>query len=344
MDMSVAAFATLVRSIFNGTGMPEHILGRIALDVVSALNSMWAQCRLIHRDIKPQNILINTRGEVKLCDFGLAREIVYSGQRLSTKPGTLYYLAPERLRRRPENQVYDQRADVWSLGLTILELAIGRFPLQGAPMEILDQIKTDTANRFKVPFDLGYSNDFQKFIDQWYIYGEPIVRTQTLPCQLTSHFGSCTHKMDRRANYGDLLREAALLRMAKNVNIAQYVHLVLDHRPPSPSPAVNLEHQGKEYIFIVGLFKRECHFAHRLAGEWYKLASPKHKYSSTNMVVVVNNGLTICDVRHTESYSPSVNKWTTMVDFPEISASQSFTSSIVQINGIVHVLDGRQGK
>lgn len=76
----------------------------------------------MHRDIKPSNVLVNSRGHIKLCDFGVSGELVNSIA--DTFVGTSTYMAPERI----QGAQYTIKSDVWSVGLMIMELAIGRFP------------------------------------------------------------------------------------------------------------------------------------------------------------------------------------------------------------------------
>lgn len=76
----------------------------------------------MHRDIKPSNVLVNSRGQIKLCDFGVSSELVNSVA--DTFVGTGTYMAPERIQGSP----YTVKSDVWSVGLTLFELAIGKFP------------------------------------------------------------------------------------------------------------------------------------------------------------------------------------------------------------------------
>ena len=101
----------------------------------------------MHRDIKPSNVLVNSRGQIKLCDFGVATETVNSIA--NTFVGTSTYMAPERI----QGGAYSIKSDVWSVGLTIMELAIGRFPFDATdssagdrasagPMGILDLLQT----------------------------------------------------------------------------------------------------------------------------------------------------------------------------------------------------------
>ncbi|ODV59249.1 Pkinase-domain-containing protein [Ascoidea rubescens DSM 1968] len=99
----------------------EKVIGKVAESVLRGLSYLH-QHKIIHRDIKPQNILLNELGEIKLCDFGVSGEVVNS--LATTFTGTSYYMAPERIR----GNAYTVTSDVWSLGLTLLEVAQGRFP------------------------------------------------------------------------------------------------------------------------------------------------------------------------------------------------------------------------
>nr|XP_032804389.1 dual specificity mitogen-activated protein kinase kinase 5 isoform X2 [Petromyzon marinus] len=101
--------------------VPEHVLGRIAVAVVKGLTYLWS-LKILHRDVKPSNILVNTRGQVKLCDFGVSTQLVNSIAK--TYVGTNAYMAPERI----AGEQYGIHSDVWSLGISFMELALGRFP------------------------------------------------------------------------------------------------------------------------------------------------------------------------------------------------------------------------
>jgi mitogen-activated protein kinase kinase len=97
-------------------------LGKIAEAVLGGLTYLYQAHRIMHRDIKPSNVLINSRGEIKLCDFGVSSELENSVA--DTFVGTGTYMAPERIQGSP----YTVKSDVWSVGLTLMELAIGKFP------------------------------------------------------------------------------------------------------------------------------------------------------------------------------------------------------------------------
>lgn len=76
MDTSLDKFYAKVYKL--GRRIPEDILGKIAVAVVSALHYLYSQLKVIHRDVKPSNILINKKGEVKMCDFGISGYLVDS--------------------------------------------------------------------------------------------------------------------------------------------------------------------------------------------------------------------------------------------------------------------------
>ncbi|KAF2175726.1 dual specificity mitogen-activated protein kinase [Zopfia rhizophila CBS 207.26] len=120
------------------------VLGKIAEAVLGGLAYLYDTHRIMHRDLKPSNILVNSRGNIKLCDFGVSSEL--EGSIAETFVGTGTYMAPERIQGSP----YTVKSDVWSVGLTLMELAIGKFPFNnsdndadepGGPQGILDLLQ-----------------------------------------------------------------------------------------------------------------------------------------------------------------------------------------------------------
>ncbi|KAI9848801.1 MAG: hypothetical protein M1838_000354 [Thelocarpon superellum] len=117
-----------------GDGIPEQILRKIALSTVMGLKALKEEHNIIHRDVKPTNILVNTRGQVKICDFGVSGNLVASIAK--TNIGCQSYMAPERIATggvpqagaNPPGGTYSVQSDIWSLGLTIIECAMGRYP------------------------------------------------------------------------------------------------------------------------------------------------------------------------------------------------------------------------
>jgi mitogen-activated protein kinase kinase len=148
----------------HGAGVPECVLARIAASTTRGLKFLKDDLNIIHRgrrttspvvvcinyyaDVKPTNVLVNKRGQVKLCDFGVSGELNKSLAK--TNIGCQSYMAvcplpllslhttnylcpfsqPERIKgeSRGESKAYTVSSDVWSLGLSIIEIALGQYP------------------------------------------------------------------------------------------------------------------------------------------------------------------------------------------------------------------------
>lgn len=126
-----------------GDGIPEGVLRKITYSTARGLKSLKDEHNIIHRDVKPTNILVNTAGAVKICDFGVSGNLVASIAK--TNIGCQSYMAPERISSggvaqagaNPGGGTYSVQSDIWSLGLTIIECAMGRYPY---PPETYDNI------------------------------------------------------------------------------------------------------------------------------------------------------------------------------------------------------------
>lgn len=103
--------------------LPEATIQTIAKQLVKALHYLHSN-RIIHRDMKPQNVLLATDGTVKLCDFGFARSMSSNTLVLTSIKGTPLYMSPELVKELP----YDNTSDLWSLGVILFELYVGQPP------------------------------------------------------------------------------------------------------------------------------------------------------------------------------------------------------------------------
>ncbi|XP_019719707.1 serine/threonine-protein kinase 36-like [Hippocampus comes] len=110
----------LFQIIEDDGSLPESRVCEIACQLVSALYYLHSR-RILHRDMKPQNILFDKNGVVKLCDFGFARAMSVSTMVLTSIKGTPLYMSPELVAEKP----YDHTADLWSLGCILYELHTG---------------------------------------------------------------------------------------------------------------------------------------------------------------------------------------------------------------------------
>ncbi|CAA7401370.1 unnamed protein product [Spirodela intermedia] len=109
--------------------LPEAALAEVARQVLQGLSYLHSQ-KIVHRDIKPSNLLVNRDGEIKISDFGVSKMMVRSLAPCNSYVGTCAYMSPERFDPDTYGGSYDGYAgDVWSLGLTVLELYLGHFPL-----------------------------------------------------------------------------------------------------------------------------------------------------------------------------------------------------------------------
>ncbi|CAD5212240.1 unnamed protein product [Bursaphelenchus xylophilus] len=105
--------------------IPATVMAPVTVSVIAGLDYLW-NMKVMHRDVKPSNFLVNSKGEVKLSDFGVSRQMILSA--VYSVVGTNKYLAPERI----ACERYRECSDVWSLGISLAEMASGHFPFDQA--------------------------------------------------------------------------------------------------------------------------------------------------------------------------------------------------------------------
>lgn len=120
--MDLGSLADLRRRL-NGAGVPPDHLACVAAQILRGLQHLQTR-RLLHRDVKPENVLHNLAGEVKLTDFGISKDLNTTVGVAATFVGTANYMSPERAR----GEDYSFRSDVWSAGMVVYELATGKYP------------------------------------------------------------------------------------------------------------------------------------------------------------------------------------------------------------------------
>lgn len=126
----------IVMELVDGITLKDYISRRgklgiresigISIQVAQGLAAAHAH-NIIHRDIKPQNIMISRDGKVKVADFGIARAITDETTNMYGAMGSVHYISPEQAR----GGYCDERSDIYSLGITMYEMLTGKVPFDG---------------------------------------------------------------------------------------------------------------------------------------------------------------------------------------------------------------------
>ena len=151
--------------------IPEPLIAYILRQVLKATHFLHSK-HIVHRDIKSDNIMIGKNGDIKLGDFGYAAQLTQERQARTSRVGTILWMAPEIIKGKGD---YNNKVDVWSLGIFAMELAKGDPPyLTEDPNRVLLMIVT----RPPPKLDQSWSSEFQDFVAQC-LKKDPKVRAST---------------------------------------------------------------------------------------------------------------------------------------------------------------------
>lgn len=158
--MGAGCLTEILDQFENGVHMTEPQIAFVCRANLRGLTYVHSMHR-IHRDIKSDNILLGSDGSVKIADFGYAAQLTQEKAKRVTIVGTPYWMAPELIR----GQNYDQKVDIWSLGIMVMEMAEGDPPyMDFPPLRALFLITTKGIPGLKHPEK--WSAEFKDFVSQ----------------------------------------------------------------------------------------------------------------------------------------------------------------------------------
>jgi aurora kinase len=129
--LEFAGKGELYKHLRKETKFPEWKAAQYVAQMASALQYLHRK-HVIHRDIKPENILVGIHGEIKISDFGWS--VHAPNNRRKTLCGTLDYLPPEMIKPGSSDNYYNEKVDLWSLGVLTYEFLVGEAPFEDTPV------------------------------------------------------------------------------------------------------------------------------------------------------------------------------------------------------------------
>lgn len=192
----------------NGIVLPEDCIRAVCASIVLGLEYLHGVANVCHRDIKCGNVLLTSDGHVKLADFGVSAELTNTLNKRKTVVGSPYWMAPEVIRESH----YDGRADVWSLGITAIEMAEGSPPHANLhPLRAIFVIPTKPAPTLADPDN--WSPEMLDFVrcccqkdpnqrhDSAQLSSHPFVRKEVIALRMMHNGEMSTAEADARAKY-----------------------------------------------------------------------------------------------------------------------------------------------
>ncbi|KAI9299264.1 Pkinase-domain-containing protein [Neoconidiobolus thromboides FSU 785] len=201
-----------IRGLMKSSVIDEKCISIIVREVLLSLDYIHKQ-GIIHRDIKAANILLTESGQVQLCDFGIARTISFNSVKRYSFVGTPYWMAPEVI---TEGSPYNQKADIWSLGITVYEIALGNPPYaEHDPKTALMMLAQGKPPRLTGPF----SSQLKDFVSMCLTFNpeERPTAEELLKCKFIKAYAKCHY-----SHLKDLLTRHEKFKMSRSTR-ASYI-------------------------------------------------------------------------------------------------------------------------